>query len=569
MAMIDHNGDIDKEKDCKRSNAKYGSKRGNRKKKNGRSGSRKDNSRYSGESEHFSESNDIAWYNKNPSLLNAAASLPYAYPVGDRLNLENEQFNPGALEIPINDRMPGVLTLDVIPGPGISDGSLNGNISAVNVAARDIYSFVRYANSGHSNYDPADIMMYMLAIDEIYMEIADAQRIYGVVNLINPQNRFVPKYLVQALGWDYDQVMSNLAQFRFFINSAAARVAALNMPMGFPYFDRHRWLFSNIYVDGTSPKAQILAFTKRVSRIYEETGNHGSALIASIRVGLMDPSQWATRITSMINAVVGSEDCGIISGDILKAFGTDKCYSAQYMPDNYYVVPSYDEEVLSQFANATVYEGCTNMDITQDPDINKGTVIYTPQADVKTGIDHLAYANPAYGRQILSFQKNTVTPEDTIVGSRLTSILDATGAQFLEDRHLTRSKIRTCGSEFVSGARVWKLVRDEDTITCTPTSVPSFVFSFQDGTVAGFNPSGDPFKILADLAKFRFHTPVTVVNLSLKQGAIDTSDFNGIHIIRDVDTYTVVGVPELHNMHEQSILSEFSTPITLKVSGKV
>lgn len=568
MAMIDHSENDDKEKNCKRSNAKYGNKRSNRKKKNGNRGSRKEDSRYNRESEHVSESNDIAWYSKNPSLLNAAASLPYAYPVGDTLDLVNEQFNPGALEVPINDRMPGILTLDVVPGPGVSNGEVNGDISAVNVAARDIYSFVRYANSGHSNYDPADIMMYMLAIDEIYMEIADAQRIYGVVNLINPQNRFVPKYLVQALGWDYDAVMQNLAQFRFFINSAAARVAALNMPMGFPYFDRHRWLFSNIYVDSTSPKAQILAFTKCMSRRYDETGNHGSALISTARSSGMTPEAWASRITVMINCVVGSEDCGIISGDILKAFGTDKCYSAQYMPDNYYVVPSYDEEVLSQFANATVYEGFSDVNIAQDPEINKGTIIYVPHAAVSTGIDHLGYANPAYGRQILSFQKNVVSPEDTIVGSRLTSILDSTGSTFSADSHKTTARVRTCGSEFVAGAKVWKLVRNEDQISCVPTSVPSFVFSFRDGTVAGFNPSGDPFTILSDISKFRFHTPVTVVNLSLKQGAIVSSDFNGIHFIRDIDTYTVVGVPELHNMHEQSILSEFSTPITLKVSGK-
>jgi hypothetical protein len=569
MAMIDNSRNDDKEKSCGRSNAKYSGKRSNRKKKNTNRGNRKDDSRYSKESEHVSESNDIAWYSKNPSLLNAAASLPYAYPVGDRLDLENEQFNPESLEIPINDRMPGILTLYAVPGPGISSGELNGDISAVNVAARDIYSFVRYANSGHSNYDPADIMMYMLAIDEIYMEIADAQRIYGIVNLINPQNRFVPKYLVEALGWDYDKVMSNLAQFRFFINSAAARVAALNMPMGFPYFDRHRWLYSNIYVDGTSPKAQILAFAKRVFRVYNETGDHGSALVADSRPDKVDPAWWASNVTNMINAVVGSEDCGIISGDILKAFGTDKCYSAQYMPDNYYVVPSYDEEVLSQFANATVYEGYADVNITQNPEINKGTVIYTPKAMVRTGIDNLSAANPAYGRQILSFQKNVVSPEDTIVGSRLTSILDSKGATYSEDTHVTTARVRTCGSEFIVGARVWKLVRTANDIRCVSTSVPSFVFSFRDGTVAGFNPSGNPFEILSDLSKFRFHTPVTVINLSLKQGAVVSSDFNGIHFIRDIDTYTVVGVPELHNMHEQSILSEFSTPITLKVSGKV
>lgn len=494
-------------------------------KRRGKANSRKNKSknRYNHENKrdykentHVSETNDISWYDKNPALLKAAASLPYGYPVGQSVDLENYQYNPTNRHIPMHNRMPGILTIDLVPGPGVSDGNVGGEIAAVNVAARDIYSFVRYANSGHTNYDPADIMIYMLAIDEIYMEIADAQRIYGIINLINPQNRFVPKYLVQALGWDYDDIISSLAQFRFAINSAAARIAALNMPMGFPYFDRHRWLFSNIYVDGTSPKAQLLAFKKVMYRRYDELGDTGSALRAEKRPNLMTLDKWSTNITKMINAVVGSEDCGIISGDILKAFGTDKCYSAQYMPDNYFVVPSYDEEVMSQISNATVFEGYSNCDITQDPSINRGTIIYKPKAVVKTGIN-VPEINPAYGNQILSFQKDTVTPEDTIIGSRLTVMLDSNDESYDVSKSEFTSYVLSCGSEFAVGAHLW-LFDNRTNGKLGALSAPSFLFTLRNENPDPIMPSGNPFDVISGLAKFRFHHPLVVTEAETKNG---------------------------------------------------
>lgn len=522
---------------------------------------------------HYSETNDISWYSKNPALLKAAASLPYAYPVGNNVDLSNAAYDPVSVGIPTISRMPGILRINVLPGPGYSDGTLDGQISAVNVAARDIYSYIRYANSGHSNYDPADLMMYMLAIDEVYMELADAQRAYGVLNLINPQNRYVPQALVEALGWDYADLIANMAQFRFAINSAAARIAALNMPMGFPYFDRHRWLFSNIYVDGTSPKAQIILLNKVGSRIYNETVETGSALQFSARVGQLTVASWSARITNMINALVGSEDCGIISGDILKAFGTDKCYAAQYMPDNYYVVPSYDEEVMAQIANATVFEGVDSVDITQDPNINKGTIIYKPTVFI-TGNSKspLTKLVSELGKQIISLQKNEVTPEDTIIATRLTSTLSKVDPVTSTEMPVMTGHIDTCGSEIATGAQVIYFGERNGKLINEYIGTPSNVFTIRNMESGAIeNPQGNPYTIMADLSKFRYHTPVTITEVTVTgNGSKLAPDQTGaVNYVRDIDTYTIVDHAELANMHEQCILSEFGTPITLRVAGKV
>ena len=107
--------------------------------------------------------NDVSWYSKNPALLESVGKLSFGNPLGATFNLSNDQ-----LTVDLADdeaRVPGIAVINTVPGPG--EG--HDFTSAANIAARNIYSFVRHANSGHSNYDSVDLMLYLLAMDEAYM----------------------------------------------------------------------------------------------------------------------------------------------------------------------------------------------------------------------------------------------------------------------------------------------------------------------------------------------------------------------------------------------------------------
>ena len=113
-----------------------------------------------------SETNDMSWYNANPELIRDAARIPFTYPLGHTLDLGNTTIN--SLTNVVN--LPGIISMDIVHGPGVSDS----NVSAMNVASRNIYSYVRFANSGHSNYDHQDLMIYLLAMDEAYALLYNA-----------------------------------------------------------------------------------------------------------------------------------------------------------------------------------------------------------------------------------------------------------------------------------------------------------------------------------------------------------------------------------------------------------
>lgn len=90
--------------------------------------------------------NDVSWYAKNQQMLTDAASFSYNSPLGNPVpykdllsEVPNTVVNDGAV--------PGVAALQFIPCIGISTNS----ISPANIAANNIYSYVRYMNSGAKN----------------------------------------------------------------------------------------------------------------------------------------------------------------------------------------------------------------------------------------------------------------------------------------------------------------------------------------------------------------------------------------------------------------------------------
>ena len=269
-----------------------------------------------------SKSNDISWYAFDPALLRDSSNIPYSWPVGITVDQSNDLYTKQPANTTAK-HVPGIYTLKLITSPGISTtGS-----SPINIAARNIYSFVRHANSGHSNYDSQDLMLYLLAMDEACMFYFNCARAYGLINLYNNQNRYFPKAAVQAAGFDYDDLSKNMADFRYTLNAYVVRLASMCLPLGMPYFDRHAWLYSGIYMDGTSAKAQAYMYKPIGYRKYNEMETGGGKLqfvrfTATGAGNLITLNDIKAMADDIISPIIGSEDLNIMSGDILKAYGS-------------------------------------------------------------------------------------------------------------------------------------------------------------------------------------------------------------------------------------------------------
>lgn len=306
--------------------------------------------------------NDVSWYTKNDAMLKDAASLSYNTPLGSPLHLEKVfMATKSTSSIKVNsylDTIPGLMSLRVVPTVGVSTNSA----SPANLAAQNIYSYVRYQNSGAKNYDQADLMLYLLAMDSIYASWNYMKRAYGVLSMYSQYNKYMPKAYFRAFGLDFEDFLSNIADFRMFLNQTAAEISSFCVPAVMSFFVRHSWMFSNVYKDSDNYKAQQYLFTPAWLYKYDETGSKfGGRLVPVVfpKDSAYPFTPWKfvdlkTNIRSMIDAVAYSEDIGVMSGDILKAYGQGQLFKLEPVLPDYTVQPVYMEEVLNQIHNSTL-----------------------------------------------------------------------------------------------------------------------------------------------------------------------------------------------------------------------
>lgn len=340
----------------------------NNKRSNGNKGCERNKGRQNsrGKSKRFEETtttdlrgkteakNDSGWYQADSVLMKDAANLPFPNATGMPLQITDAACNVGITQ---TDKyiLPGIMRINAITTPGTM-GSWN---DPINVAVRDIYSFVRHQNSGSKNYDAADLGVYFYAYDSCATYYAYLVRLYGTVRTVLLRNRYTPEDLITVMGADYKDITDNLAQLRAYINTFAARLSAMKVPSSLHFIERHMWLFSHVFSDSQTDKCQMYvvnpaAFWEyRVGSTAEDT-----YFQLSEKVPMVNALYTFERLTvfgnALLNSVLNSEDFNIMSGDILKAYG-DKTFVLNMISEDYSVPIVYEPEFLLQLHNATVF----------------------------------------------------------------------------------------------------------------------------------------------------------------------------------------------------------------------
>lgn len=339
-------------------------------KKDYRKGNNKDerkNKCKSGKSTRFEEStkddlrgkttarNDAGWYKADSVLMKDAANLPFPNALGMPMAISDSVGNVRTINTS-QVTVPGIMRVSVITTPG-TVGTWN---DPINVAIRDIYSFVRHQNSGSKNYDAADLGVYFYAYDSCATYYAYLVRLYGTARTLLLRNRYTPEDLITVMGADYNEIVSNLAQLRAYINTYAARMSAMRVPSDLHFIERHMWLFSHIFGDSQTDKCQLYVVNPGAFWEYKTaTTAANTGFFLSEKVPMANQLYTFERLTTfgnaLLNSVLNSEDFNIMSGDILKAYG-DKTFTLNMITEEYQVPVVYEPEFLLQLHNASVFE---------------------------------------------------------------------------------------------------------------------------------------------------------------------------------------------------------------------
>lgn len=507
-------------------------------------------------------SNDPAWYAKNAQLLEASASFAYSAPVGAPFRLDNiitladaganSTFQATAAAIP------GLWRIMVAPTPGISIDAQ----SPINVAATNVYSYVRYKNSGASNYDSPDLMLYLIAMDSLYAAWNWCKRLYGVAASYNQQNRYMPKAYVQANGVDFEDLTRNLADFRAFLNRTAAQITSFCVPATMNYNVRHSWMFANIYLDSDTAKAQQYMFVPAWFYLYDETTSPQGGKLVPISAcynlqALMKTSDVMDILTSMLNALAYSEDIGIMSGDILKAYGESNLFTLSPVLADYSVMPVYNQEVLMQIENLrSVNVSPANQPtftLAQNPDTNFLT--FDPTFTASSSL-------PSNGT-ILNMHKAVVTPADSMVASRLITTEKYTNSR-------VTPIVNSCGSEIVVRMDILTFIPtsanndplatftdyDRMTMDLVAIQIHQYYTARPDGTVIAGSKYQQILMELLLVSKFDWH-PALYINIGNNE---DTTEHSFFSPFMDVDNYTIIQTNDIDKLNEVALLSLFDVP---------
>lgn len=409
-------------------------------------------------------SNDPQWYNVHPDLVRDAGSIYFNKILGSKFNKWDQEWHPVDTTISsisstttdkyVADALPGFAVLSYIAGPGISSDPN----SAINKAATDMYSRIRYENSGSRTYSKTDLIKFLLIMDEIYQWWGSLQRVYGLCMSFSPVNNYTPEYMVKALGFDFDDLMSNLTQFRAHINTLARKIARRYVPGNLNIYRRHIWMTQNMYLDSMNDVAQRYLFRPAGYRTWDDTTGvltfHGLALSPALTLSGIE------AITdSLIEPVLASEDFGIISGDILKVYGDSGVMQVGVMPEDYAAPIVYDESVLSMIENAVICNG-GGWNITSSvgtPNTDE-YIIYEPYLTIKQNAVWLAALD-----KVMNFHHSDPQPLEIMYSSRFMNSFDKADLSTVANVDATKQfPLTSCGAEVLIAYRMYTFHWKED-----------------------------------------------------------------------------------------------------------
>lgn len=506
------------------------------------------------EAKEDSPTNDPKWYETTPELLRDAASIPFSYATGTSYNLNFYGDNVAPSN---NAYIPGILALKVVPTIG-GDEAFN---SPLNIATNSLFGQVRKANSGTANYDAPNLFMYCMSIAQIYGYINHLMRIYGTAQLYLHYNRYVPEALLNSMGVDFGSVQEHLADFRYGINVLIHKASSFACPAGLTYFNRLAFLFAGIYSEGESIKDQLYLYVPAgFMKLVEMDSTPGWNLeyvpmpIPTTGNSYLTVSQLLNYGTNLITPLLRSEDFNIISGDIIKAFGSN-ILGLQSLPEDYTIMPVTDLAVLEQMQNANIIGSVWSMNgITRTVQVKENPNTNTISAEVSLAckMDQSTSASYALsylqarcnGGKLLTTILTDPTPSDVIERTRLMF----TSNETTDSDDVTTLMIQT-GSDVCVDLTLW----DINPATGLPRA-NSIPIDIGLGSTVTLGEAQLIINTHCMLENFKFHPMIFYWDVSTKNAMKITN------IAVDIDNYTVLSPSVVTNMNEAALLALLRVP---------
>lgn len=502
----------------------------------------------------MSKENPYEWHSKFKTFSDDAANFPFATPLARSLGFGDDRIVT-----------PGVMEIRFIPTIGYSADQR----SPINRSASRFRTYLRSVQKASADYDSADIMIILMAVDSLLMFHQMCTRAYDVCQLYTPVNKYYPDSLLLAMGID-PSIKYDLSRFRLFINQLGINLTRFIMPDNFDINYRHQWMCEGLYLDADNERAQTYLFVPEGFWQYSNTGATGSKLIwkswfkSPNTTDLDGIIQFAT---SMLNALSNDDDVDIINGDLYSAYGSAGTKGIKQVADLETVIPVYDPVVLSMIENATLVGGFSptyTPEITQDPSVNGNGLIFQPTF---AGNTTFAYAKDAANYFPNVFFNRAGAP-GLVMNMHLTS---PSSEAVMEASRLMVCSTTAGGPASTAGAEFSPDVFGSD-VACSMniwyySTISGNLVSYRIGTNGVPRTMGEAGGLTPNLTQmFGFVMPFDWAPFLWGYTLNNNNQVNIEEALGDLDNATFIAASQLNNVHEASLLSLFDVP---EFAGKV
>lgn len=386
----------------------------------------RNNSKYNGKHRPDDDViNDATWYIPDPDIRNQVGSFSMNSTIGIDTTITTECLNETTQA---KMRVPSVMGIFMNPSCGTTYrdvlGFMNSKMSAINMAARELYSKISSVNAKTTQYQPQDLAFAILAVGELESLISVAVRAYGIAFNYNQRNRDIPRAVLKATGLDPDSLLDDLAGFRMKLNKLLVPANQVVMLKNIKYLTKCWDLYANYYVDSDSPMAQTYIISPATYWLLDESTTSGTVLKTTYIHSSNTGNNFDYQAIDLLNAIKKVTDALLTSTtfnyiytdirNYVSKFGGE-IISFGYLPETYSVQSKFNAEFLMQIHNLRtigVPTGSNANDVTQSVEDN--TIEYKPQFDYGAETRFLSATN------IIDFPVNcNPTPDDKINATML------------------------------------------------------------------------------------------------------------------------------------------------------
>lgn len=489
-----------------------------------------------------------SFYAVDKQLLDDAGRLSFNNATGNILGDEYGYAASG-----LNESIPGIMTINYEPCVGLS----RSPNSPLNVAAKRLYTYVVHMNSRPGSYDATDLMQVIASTDSIYEVIFMAVRVYGLLCVYNQRNKYLAKALITACGFDYNDIVAHIADFRSAINIAIAKTGIIAMPKTLKFVVNHMDLVQNVFLDENSIKGQFYLWVPASYYVYDEVNaknvHHFHNFIDTAdfsldQTNLLTVADWQTLFDTVFNPISNSETANLMFGDILKAYGDSALIKLPLVPDNY-VTPILDDYYMKQRIHnsmgilremgtvQTFVPG--SLDLVQNS--TKEWLIWDPQYYWSSVT---MFVNTSV-RTVLIDLGEITTPDLVMEATR-----GLTYSPSASNSSSTPAGLVDCGTEVVYNYWICHF-----TTNSVLRSDPIYTWTSLDGTSGGFlaNARAESFK-LSEVTKFNY-APRFFLSIWNTTG-ID------LRVFWAMDNYTTIDETTLFKLNQCALLSLFNVPLS-------